>query len=138
MIGVQVPYDVFDVIGTLIAIDAVNGSLDLYGMDDGLLSRSDETLESGAIQRHLSLSLTRSCLQKRLARQGKRKQPVSANPVATVLVPYWVGIFERDGAVHIEVLDAIRGSLEGGKMRDVIEESFTRRREDAKEKLENE
>ena len=131
VIAVRIPYDVFEVGNEQLAIDALNGTLDLYKIDG-----VPEDLEaSRIIDRQLSQTQTRAALQKRLARTGKR-QPMVDDPIDTRLVPYWVGIFERGGVVHIEVLDGIRGTLEGAKMRDVIEEHLARRREDCKEETE--
>lgn len=125
MIGVRIPYDVFELGKERLAIDAIKGTLDLYRIDDV----SDESEESRILERQLSQEQTRSSLQKRLARQGQ----LVGDHVAVALVPYWVGMFERNEIVHIEVLDGIRGTLEGAKMRDLMEECLTRRREDREE-----
>jgi hypothetical protein len=39
-------------------------------------------------------------------------------------MPYWIGVFERCGFVTIEVVDAVRGALEGAKLREIAEEWF--------------
>ena len=122
LIGLRIPYDVFELeLNQRLAIDCITGTLDLYRLDD--ISDGEESL---VVERKLSQEQTRSSLQKRLTRHDQ----VIGDHVAVALVPYWVGIFERKGTVHIEVLDAIRGTLEGAKMRDVIEEFLARRRED--------
>lgn len=123
MIGVRIPYDVFEVGNERLAIDAVKGTLDLYRIDD--VPDGDSVV----LERQLSQEQTRVSLQKRLARQGQ----AVGDHLAVMLVPYWVGIFEQSEIVHIEVLDGIRGTLEGAKMRDVIEDFLTRRRENCEE-----
>lgn len=128
MIGVRIPYDVFELGKERLAIDAIKGTLDLYRIDDV----SDEFEELPILERQLSQEQTCSSLQKRLARQGQ----LVGDHVAVAFVPYWVGIFERNEIVHIEVLDAVRGRLEGAKMRDMIEECLTRRREDREDREE--
>jgi len=125
LIDVRIPYDVFELEGNQrLAIDCITGTLDLYRLDD--IANGEE---SRIVERKLSQEQTRSSLQKRLARHDQ----VIGDHAAVVLVPYWVGIFERKGTVHIEVLDGIRGTLEGAKMRDVIEEYLAGKREDCEE-----
>jgi hypothetical protein len=121
VIAVRIPYDVFELGNESLAIDAVKGTLDLYRINDVL----DGLEESRVIERGLTPAQTRSALEKRLKPKTAVKDHVN-----TILVPYWIGIFERRGAVHIEVLDGIRGTLEGAKMRDLIAEDLRRRRED--------
>jgi hypothetical protein len=49
---------------------------------------------------------------------------VVAEMAARLHLPYWVGIYERDGQAHIEVINAMRGRFEGAKLRDIVAEWF--------------
>ncbi len=40
-------------------------------------------------------------------------------------VPYWVSLYERNNQANAEVLDAVRGRFEGGKVRDIVMDWFT-------------
>jgi hypothetical protein len=55
-----------------------------------------------------------------------RRYQFAAEPIADFHLPYWIGVFERGGAVELEAIDAVRGRLEGTKIREIAVEWFQR------------
>jgi hypothetical protein len=43
---------------------------------------------------------------------------------ASLHIPYWVGVYERDGRARIEIVNALHGRLEGAKLRELVAEWF--------------
>lgn len=41
-----------------------------------------------------------------------------------IYIPFWVGYFERKGKIRLAIIDAIRGELQGPKIRQIILEAF--------------
>jgi hypothetical protein len=114
----------------VLGIDAVTGTLDLYGFD----------AIPGASQ--LVCLETRNCPEPRLAPAQQRDQVVEkfqraffrrgffringltivAEPVPGELhIPYWVGFFGAGSQARIEVLDAVRRRVEGAKVRHLLQ-----------------
>lgn len=134
------PFMLFKVRGAegrerLLAIDAVSGRLDLYEFDsapgeDTMLSpdssRLVETrLDSTAAREQLTERVMRLTFLKGFFRLGRFDH--KAEFVKKVYLPYWVGIYERHNEVRIEVIDALRGRLEGAKVRELVAEWFLAR-----------
>jgi hypothetical protein len=135
---VQVPYRLFEVrisnAGRLdrrwLAIDAVSGVLDCYGFpappDAGALERS---ADAGALPEVVAPERLRGEVIERVRRQvyatgffRLRGLRIEVDDTRRVLyLPYWVGV-RRKGDRHasIEVLGGLRGSREGGKLKDLI------------------
>ena len=118
-----------------VAIDAVAGSLDLYQFGSKFES---SPLDSGTVTvktsnvpvKRLPLPELESRLRDRLRRTVFRKGFFSLRELRLevhalpdeVCVPYWVGFRGHGGRAHVDVLDAVRRSPEGGKVRRLIEE----------------
>lgn len=129
-----IPFRVFDVTienrGTctrrVVALDAVAGSLDIYCLDESRLSIIElETRNSLAPQLGKSEALSivkdkirRLLFSKRFFRLGQLKiDPVESGEVC---VPYWIGFRDRGREVHLSVMDAVRRTREGAKVRHLI------------------
>ena len=109
----------------LMAIDAVTGRLDPYQFSGVPQTDQIETRHFISIQIGEKESL-RSLEEKRLRMammNGFFKlsdQTVSWQFVACLHLPYWIGIYERHGRAHLEIVEALRGRFEGAKMRDLV------------------
>lgn len=135
--ALQVPYRLFEVrvwnAGRLrrewLAVDAASGSLDLYrfgGPPAGDDLRRDRRL--GAVPEALSPERLGAVLEERVRRQvyaagffqlrGLRIEVCDAG--RALYLPYWVGLHRKRGLVHLEVLDALRRSREGARLRHLL------------------
>jgi len=119
----------------LLAIDAVSGRLDLYEFDSAVAANAQQSLDSSrlvaarlevtAAREQLSERVMRMAFLKGFFRLGRFEH--KAEFVEKVYLPYWVGIYERHHKVSIEVIDALRGRLEGAKVRELVAEWFLAR-----------
>ena len=116
----------------LMAIDAVIGGLDPYSFPEvpspqelGFIKtvRSAPSLvnEKHALKL-LEEKLKREAFRKGFFKLGELK--VGGEQIADFHLPYWVGIYERNEQAHLEVIDAVRGRLEGAKLREIITDWF--------------
>ena len=132
-----IPYAFFKVSSAnrasrLLAIDGVTGQLDLYEFDWAPTAEARQHLEScRLVEARLNVTAVRERLEERLMRmvflQGffrLNRLELEAEFVEEVGLPYWVGVYERGGEVGIEVIDALRGRLEGAKVREMVTEWF--------------
>jgi hypothetical protein len=140
---VAIPYRVYRVTvsnngsrdSVLYAIDAVSGMLDLVRLD------APEEPGHPAGTESLAALVPPAALEARLLervrrmvyRQGffrLRDLEIRAEDLGReVRRPYWVGLFRGGGRIAIDVFDASRGVLEGGKLRDLIAAHLSRRPE---------
>ena len=67
-------------------------------------------------------SMTRSIFMKGFFKL--RRVNVEIELAASLHIPYWIGIYERDGRARIEIVNALQGRLEGAKLRDMVAEWF--------------
>ena len=113
----------------LVAIDAVAGTLDLFQFDHvptaeetiALETRNhpEATLPLDAARERLVSKLRRVAYQRGFFRlQGLE---ITADPVAELHIPYWLGFRGSDGHARVSVIDAVRRRLEGAKMRKLVE-----------------
>lgn len=116
------------------AIDAVNGTLDVYRFEQGLADLDLVPLHSAnrldaALDARSAWPLLEDRLQRVLFQTGffrLRNFRVSGEPEGIDLhVPYWVGFYENGPRVRLQVLDAIRGRFEGAKARALVESWLT-------------
>ncbi len=145
VVELYIPYDVFNVtfeshrgqagdcIQRNLSIDAVKGTLDLYELDESI--QPDWNCEkSNRIERQIDAASTRAILKERVSRlammRGNDRFEISEGPIAHPHFPYWIGVFERRGVVSLDVIDAVRGALEGAKLREMAEEWFRMRGSD--------
>ncbi len=135
--AIYVPFRLFRVtIGSglrrderLLAIEAVRGSLDLYGFDhlpgpSELLRVETRNCLPPALTDHLAAELLKEKLHRIIFRRGFfRVRGLRAETVPLSLdlhVPYWVGFRGHGKRAQLVVLDAVRRRPEGAKARDLL------------------
>ena len=117
---------------SLMAIDAVIGGLDPYSFPEVPSAQELSFIKTARIapsllneQQTLALlleKLKREAFRKGFFKLGELK--VGGEQIADFHLPYWVGIYERNEQAHLEVIDAVRGRLEGAKLREIITDWF--------------
>jgi hypothetical protein len=48
---------------------------------------------------------------------------------ASLHIPYWIGVYERNDRAHLEIINALQGRFEGAKLREIVTEWFQPRQE---------
>jgi hypothetical protein len=108
----------------LFAIDAVDGSLDLFEFpripdERDLLPLNGRNLLPVSLTTGQAAGLLRDKVLRVIFQQGffkLRDARLEITPVPCELhLPYWLGFHERAGAVRCRVLDAVRRRMEGAK-----------------------
>lgn len=108
----------------LFAIDAVDGSLDLFEFpripaESELLALNGRNRLQAALSEECAAELLRDKVLRVIFQQGFfkiRDARLEITPVRCQLhLPYWLGFHERDGLVHCRVMDAVRRRMEGAK-----------------------
>jgi hypothetical protein len=108
----------------LFAIDAVDGSLDLFEFpripdERDLLPLNGRNLLPASLTTGQAAGLLRDKVLRVIFQQGffkLRDARLEITPVPCELhLPYWLGFHERAGAVRCRVLDAVRRRMEGAK-----------------------
>ena len=108
----------------LFAIDAVNGSLDLFEFpripEDGQFQAMDGRNRLAPIlSEEKAAALLKEKVLRVLFQQGffkLRGAQLEITPVPCELhLPYWLGFYERHGSVRCRVMDAVRRRMEGAK-----------------------
>jgi hypothetical protein len=118
----------------IFGLDAVNGSLDLYGFDQLPDEREVVYLETRNHSEPLldeaeagKIAVTK--VQRLLFSRGffrVRSLAIKAEPVAgEIYVPYWVGFRGRGAQARFVVMDAVRRKMEGGKVRHLLQAWLT-------------
>jgi hypothetical protein len=124
-----VPYSLFRVKcagapARLFAIDAVDGSLDLFEFprileEQELLALDARNRLQASLTEERAAELLRDKVLRVIFQQGffKIRDPhLEITPVRCELhLPYWLGFHERNGAVRCRVMDAVRRRMEGAK-----------------------
>jgi hypothetical protein len=108
----------------LFAIDAVDGSLDLFEfprIPDGqdLLALDGRNRLQATLTEEDAAKLLRDKVLRVIFQQGffkLRDVSLEITPIPRELhMPYWLGFHERDGVVRCRVMDAVRRRMEGAK-----------------------
>jgi hypothetical protein len=108
----------------LFAIDAVDGSLDLFEFpripaERELLALDGRNRLQATLTEERAAELLRDKILRVIFQRGFfriRDARLEITPVRCELhLPYWLGFHERDGLVHCRVMDAIRRRMEGAK-----------------------
>ena len=113
-----------------LALDAVNGTLDLYRFDEIPSPSEVVVLETrncppaqldDAHARELVVEKFRRVLFNRgFFRLGELR--ITATPLpGEIHVPYWVAFRGNGNRVHLEIIDAVRRRYEGAKVRKLLE-----------------
>jgi hypothetical protein len=114
----------------LIAIDAVQGSLDPYGfvaVPTGADWCHVETRNAlpAALQHARTTEIALEKTRREIYRVGffrLRQLRIEADAAPVEFhVPYWIGFYGRATAAHLVVLDAVRRRMEGAKARELFE-----------------
>lgn len=115
----------------LVAIDAVSGTLDLYRFDqepgpsDTILVETANVptrrLPRPELERILGDKLRRTVFRRGFFTLKDFHLDLEQLP-GEICVPYWVSFRGRGTVARVEVLDAVRRQLEGGKVRRIIEQ----------------
>jgi hypothetical protein len=108
----------------LFAMDAVDGSLDLFEFpripdDRELLSCDGRNRLKAALSEEHAVELLREKVLRVIFQQGffKLRDPrLEITPVPCELhLPYWLGFYERNRSVRCRVMDGVRRRMEGAK-----------------------
>jgi hypothetical protein len=108
----------------LFAIDAVDGSLDLFEFpripdERDLLPLNGRNLLRAVLTGEQAAELLRDKVLRVIFQQGffkLRDARLEITPVPCELhLPYWLGFHERAGSVRCRVMDAVRRRMEGAK-----------------------
>jgi len=108
----------------LFAIDAVDGSLDLFEfpripVERELLALPARNRLKAILTEELATELLRDKVLRVIFQQGFfkiRDAHIEVTPLGCELhLPYWLGFHERRGAVRCRVMDAVRHRMEGAK-----------------------
>lgn len=114
-----------------LALDTVTGRLDPYRFDappeaDTAGGEAGAALLAGRVALQELRERALGCLRREVFRRGFFRLADLRLAVddagREVHVPYWVGVFERDGRASIEVWNAVRRQREGAKLCELIEE----------------
>jgi hypothetical protein len=125
--------------GAILAADAVTGKLDLIQFDRLPEDEQRMTLDTAMVAekrvneeeayRLIRESMTRSIFMKGFFKLSRVN--VKIELAAILHIPYWIGVYERDGRARIEIVNAMHGRLEGAKLREIVAEWFQPRQTSA-------
>jgi len=108
----------------LFAIDAVDGSLDLFEFprmpeERELVALNARNRLQAALTEERAAEILRDKVLRVIFQQGFFKIRDARFEITPALcemhLPYWLGFHERDGAVRCRVMDAVRRRMEGAK-----------------------
>jgi len=117
---------------TILAADAVTGKFDLIQFDqlpeegdrmsvDTVLFAEERVNEEDAFK------LVRERMMRLLFMKGFFKLSrvnLKINLAASLHLPYWIGVYDRQGRAHLEIINALQGGFEGAKLREIVAEWF--------------
>lgn len=113
-----------------VALEAVNGMLDLYALDGlpeeiELVDIETRNCPRGGLDDDHGCEIVIESVRRTLFTNGffrLRDLRISAQPLELEIhVPYWVGFFGSRERLNVVVLDAVRRRIEGGKATKLIE-----------------
>ena len=117
---------------TILAADAVTGKFDLieFGqlpVDVDRMSVDTRMYVEERVSEEEAHKLVRERMMRLLFMKGFFKQSrvnVEINLAASLYLPYWVGVYERQGRAQLEIINALQGRFEGAKLREIVAEWF--------------
>lgn len=117
---------------TILAADAVTGKFDLIQFDqlpaDGERMRVETSMfAQERVGEEEAYRLVRERMMRLVFMKGFFKLSrvnVEINLAASLHLPYWVGVYERQGRAHLEIINAMQGRFEGAKLREIVAEWF--------------
>ena len=115
-----------------LAADAVTGKLDMIQFDrqpgeGACLTVDTAMVAEERVNEEETYRLVRESMMRSIFMKGffkLNRVNVEIKMVTSLHIPYWVGVYERDDRAHLEIINALRGRLEGAKMREVVAEWF--------------
>jgi hypothetical protein len=117
---------------TILAADAVTGKFDLIEFDrlPGELERmsvdtsmfAEERINEEEAYRLVGERMMRLVFMKGFFKLSRVN--VEINLAASLHLPYWVGVYERQGRARLEIINALQGRFEGAKLREIVAEWF--------------
>jgi hypothetical protein len=116
-----------------LAIDAATGNLDLYSFDHSI---AEDDLVSVATTRTAQVRIDARKAERLVEERVKRAAylrgffkvrdlRVCPTFVMLLYVPYWVGLYRKEGRATIDAVDAVRNCFEGVKVREIVTEWFS-------------
>jgi hypothetical protein len=133
-----IPYRFFRMnqTGAFLATDAVTGKLDLIQFDrlpqeEGRMIVDTAMVAEGRIKEEEAYRLVRESMTRSIFMKGffkLRRVNVEIELAASLHIPYWIGVYERNDHAHLEIINGLqvglRGRFEGAKMREIVAEWF--------------
>lgn len=115
---------------TCFAADAVTGGLDLIEFNQLPTEQEKSSFETerfaeNRIGEDEALRLVRERTMRLIFMKGFFKLSrveMNIELVASLHIPYWVGVYEQRGVAHLEIINALRGRFEGSKLREILAE----------------
>jgi hypothetical protein len=119
-------------IDTILAADAVTGKFDLIEFDQlpgagEKMNVDTQMLVEERVSEEEAYRLVRERMMRLVFMKGVFKLSrvnVEVNLAANLHLPYWVGVYERQGRAHLEIINAMQGRFEGAKLREIVAEWF--------------
>jgi hypothetical protein len=123
---------------TFLAADAATGKLDLIEFDrlpeEGACVTVDTAMVAEErVNEEDAYSLFRESMTRSIFMKGffkLRRVNMEIELAATLHIPYWVGVYERNDCAQLEIINALRGRFEGAKLREIVAEWFQPRPEE--------
>jgi hypothetical protein len=117
---------------TILAADAVTGKFDLIQFnqlpEEGeKMSVDTQMIADERVSEEEAYRLVRERMKRSVFMKGFFKLSrvnVEVNLAASLHLPYWVGVYERRGLAHLEIINAMQGRFEGAKLREIVAEWF--------------
>jgi hypothetical protein len=135
-----IPYRLFQITwdhgrratNTILAADAVTGKFDLIKFnqlpEEGDRMSVDTVLfAEERVNEEDAFKLVRERMMRLLFMKGFFKLPrvnLEIHLAASLHLPYWVGVYDRQGRAHLEIINALQGGFEGAKLREIVAEWF--------------
>ena len=118
----------------MLAVDSVVGDLDLWSLDAQtagsgrvLINTDRYAMERLPEKRAVEVIIEKVKRQIYLKGFFKiRDLEVDAKFIETFYIPYWVGVYQRNDSVRLDVVNGLNGVMEGVKLRDVVADWFQR------------
>jgi hypothetical protein len=110
-----------------LAIDAARGELDLYRFESipaavDLIEVETIQFSPAAVSAKAAFALLQEKVRREVYRQGFFQVSdlrITGTLLQHYYCPYWIGLYEQKNQVKVEVVDAVRGCLEGAKVREL-------------------
>src|SRR5262249_22323709 len=118
--------------GAFLAADAVTGKLDLirfdeppaepYRMSVDTAMVAEERVSEDEAYKLIQESAIRSIFMKGFFKLTSLNAEIKL--AASLHIPYWIGVYEKRGRAHLEIINALQGRFEGAKLREIVAEWF--------------